>query len=192
MMDRKTDRRESFPAAKFVIRGSRILIRPEDIEAFVQAMPQTTPDKEEKRETVMIEILAKITETTGVEYYFPSSSPSRKRVRPAVPEPGPAPKRAPRAPRPPAPARVFDAIPPAPAPAADPAPVPDPAPAPAAAQPKQGNPTDTQLRHMECQLNHTRAVMRLLEQINASRDITEDQKPALRAAALASLSIPSE
>lgn len=53
-----------------MVQGGECLIRPQDIEEFVEALPQSRDATETaKRENRMLQVLVKLTEITGLEYY---------------------------------------------------------------------------------------------------------------------------
>lgn len=53
-----------------MVQGGECLIRPQDIEEFVEALPQSRDATETaKRENRMLQVLVKLTEITGREYY---------------------------------------------------------------------------------------------------------------------------
>jgi hypothetical protein len=67
---------DRFNPSKFVFRGGDCLLRAEDIEEFVEALPQSRDEAEmARRENRMLQILVKLTEITGVEYYVHTQAP---------------------------------------------------------------------------------------------------------------------
>ena len=62
-----------------MFRGGDCLLRPEDIEEFVEALPQSRDAAEMvRRENRMLQVLVKLTEITGVEYYVHSQGPDER------------------------------------------------------------------------------------------------------------------